>query len=82
LPLVCTTNTGGVDLITKDGKEGFIVPVGDIEAIKEKILFLYNNRDICYEMGQKAKKAEKGFTWKDYGDRYNRNLERIYNSKV
>lgn len=33
---MCTTNTGGVDLITKDGKEGFIVPVGDIEAIKEK----------------------------------------------
>lgn len=31
---------------------------------------------------KKQKRVEKGFTWKDYGDRYNRNLERIYNSKV
>jgi glycosyltransferase involved in cell wall biosynthesis len=82
LPLICTTNTGGGDLITKDGEEGFVIPIRDIEALKEKILYLYENQDICYEMGQKAKKrVSNGFTWEDYGNRYYDNLKRIYDNK-
>ena len=79
LPLVCSTNTGGEDLITKDGEEGFVLPIRDVEAIKEKILYLYKNQDIAEKMGQKAKKrVENGFSWKEYGDRYYKNLEKIY----
>jgi len=82
LPLICTTNTGGDDLITKDGEEGFVIPIRDIDAIKEKILYLYENQDIAKEMGQKAKKrVSLGFTWDDYGDRYIENLERILSAK-
>ena len=82
LPLICSTNTGGDDLITKDGEEGFVIPIKNVEAIKEKILYLYNNQDITKEMGQKAKKrVESGFTWEDYGNRYIKNLEEIYASK-
>ncbi len=82
LPLVCTTNTGGEDLITKDGEEGFVIPIRDVEAIKEKILLLYNNRSLTKAMGQKAKKkVEKGFTWNDFGERYIRNLEAISDKK-
>ncbi len=68
LPLICTTNTGGEDLI-EDGKEGFILPIRDAEALKEKIIYLYDHQDICYEMGQAAKrKVQHGFTWDDYGE--------------
>lgn len=68
LPLICTTNTGGDDLV-EDGQEGFIVPIRDVEAIKEKILYLYKNQDVCYQMGQAAKhKVQRGFTWDDYGE--------------
>ena len=82
LPLICSTNTGGDDLITKDGEEGFVIPIKNVEAIKEKILYLYNNQDIAKEMGQKAKKRmESGFTWEDYGNRYIKNLEEIYATK-
>lgn len=82
LPLICTTNTGGDDLITKDGEEGFVIPIRDVEALKEKILYMYNNQDICKDMGGKAKKrVSKGFTWNDYGDRYIKNLERILSAK-
>jgi glycosyltransferase involved in cell wall biosynthesis len=78
LPLICTTNTGGGDLITKDGVEGFVIPVRDVNAIKEKILYLYNNPNICKEMGEKAKKrVENNFTWDDYGDRYIENLRGV-----
>jgi glycosyltransferase involved in cell wall biosynthesis len=82
LPLICTTNTGGEDLITKDGEEGYVVPIRDVEALKEKILYLYENQDIAKEMGQKAKqKVENGFTWDNYGDRYYNNLKEIYDKK-
>lgn len=67
LPVICTTNTGGEDLI-EEGNEGFVIPIRNIEAIKEKILFLYENRDSCYQMGQAAKKrVQNSLTWDDYG---------------
>lgn len=69
LPLICTTNTGGEDLI-EDGKEGFIIPIRDVDALKEKILYLYENPELCREMGHAAcKKVQTRFTWKDYGNR-------------
>jgi len=82
LPLICTTNTGGEDFITEQGKEGFVIPIRDIEALKEKILYLYENRKICKEMGENAKKRVKnGLSWDDYGNRYYHNLKKIYDSK-
>ena len=80
LPLICTTNTGGEDLISKNGEEGFVIPIRDVEALKDKITVLYKNPDICKEMGVKAKKRiQSGFTWDDYGKRYIDNLKSIIN---
>jgi glycosyltransferase involved in cell wall biosynthesis len=44
LAVVATTNTGGEDLFT-DGVEGFIVPIRNLEAIREKVFCLYENID-------------------------------------
>jgi glycosyltransferase involved in cell wall biosynthesis len=69
LPLLCTLNSGGEDLI-ENGKEGFVLPIREVEALKEKILFLYEHQEICYEMGQAAKrKVRQGLTWDDYGNK-------------
>jgi glycosyltransferase involved in cell wall biosynthesis len=69
LPLICTTNTGGEDLI-RDGKEGFVIPIRNIELLKEKILWCYENQEHCRLMGQAAKKiVAQGFSWHDYGER-------------
>jgi len=82
LPIICTTNTGGEDFISEDGKEGFVIPIRDVEALKEKILFLYNNQDICKQMGQDAKeRISSGFTWKDYGDKLTKIYQEIYEAK-
>jgi glycosyltransferase involved in cell wall biosynthesis len=78
LPLICTTNTGGDDLITINGKEGFVIPICDVEAIKQKLVFLYNNKEICKEMGIAAKKkVGEGYTWDDYGKRYVNFLDKV-----
>jgi glycosyltransferase involved in cell wall biosynthesis len=78
LPLICTTNTGGEDLI-REGIDGFTVPIRDVEKLKEKIKFLYDNPEICGQMGKSAKEhISQGFTWDDYGDKIVREYERIY----
>lgn len=78
LPLICNTNTGGEDLITKNGEEGYVINIRDVQALKEKLLHLYHNPDVCLEMGQKPKqKVSHGFTWDDYVDRYVELLKKI-----
>ncbi len=68
LPIICTTNSGGEDII-EDGKEGFIIPVCDLDALKERLVFLYQNREVCAEMGRAARrKANDKFSWDDYGE--------------
>lgn len=69
LPLICTTNTGGEDIV-REGIDGFVVPIRDIEALKEKIAYLYSHPAELGIMGRSAKeRASSGFTWDDYGDR-------------
>jgi len=69
LPLICTTNTGGQDIV-REGNDGFVVPIRDIESLKEKILYLYNNRAKCEEMGSEAsKRILENYTWTHYGKR-------------
>jgi glycosyltransferase involved in cell wall biosynthesis len=67
LPVISTTNTGGADII-REGQEGFVVPIRDVEAIKEKILYFYENPEACKAIGESARKrVQAGFSWSDYG---------------
>ena len=67
LPVICTTNTGGEDIV-RDGIDGFVIPIRDVEALREKILYFYENPDKRAEMAESAKKrVSSGFTWDDYG---------------
>jgi len=42
IPVIVTENTGAKELI-KEGENGYIIPIRDIAAIKEKILHYYNS---------------------------------------
>jgi glycosyltransferase involved in cell wall biosynthesis len=81
LPVICTTNTGGKDII-REGIEGFIIPIRNVEKLKEKILYLYENPDICKSMGESAKiRVNSGFTWKDYGKKIIHAYKRILSQR-
>jgi glycosyltransferase involved in cell wall biosynthesis len=54
LPVIVTENARG---IVEDGKTGYVVPIRDPEAIKEKIEYLYRHRDVAKQMGKEARKA-------------------------
>ncbi|MBL0059164.1 MAG: glycosyltransferase family 4 protein [Elusimicrobia bacterium] len=53
LPVIATKNTGAEDVL-RNGKDGFIVPIRDVEAMKEKILFFYKNPAEMEEMGRNS----------------------------
>ena len=77
LPVITTTNTGGADVI-RDGRGGFIIPIRDVAALKEKILYFYENPEACRSMGEAAReRVQTGFTWEDYGEKMIAHYQRI-----
>jgi starch synthase len=54
LPIITTENAKS---LVEDGKNGFVVPIRNVEAIKEKIEFFYYNREMIEKMGEEAKKT-------------------------
>ncbi len=74
LPAVATA-TGNADQIVLDGKSGFLVPVGDVDALAEKLGWLIDHPQTWIEMGRAGRKiVEENF---DIG-RLNDRLVRIY----
>jgi glycosyltransferase involved in cell wall biosynthesis len=71
LPVIASENAGTV---VREGIDGFIIPIRDLEMLKEKILFLYKNESIRKEMGYNAGLHVRNFTW----EKYRQNLVNIY----
>ncbi|MDQ7028789.1 MAG: glycosyltransferase family 4 protein, partial [Ardenticatenia bacterium] len=66
LPVVTTPNAGSV---VRDGIEGFLVPIRDVEALAARLEHLRADEGLHLEMGQAARRRAKAFTWEHYGDR-------------
>jgi len=82
LPLISTVNSGAKDLIT-EGREGFLIPIRSVDSLKEKIMFFYQNPEICEKMGEFAReKAKNYFRWSDYGEKIIKEYKRILNEKI
>jgi len=69
VPVIASTNTGGEDIIA-DGKTGFIVPIRDSNAIKERIELLYNDRGLLRKMQKNCTTLALDLSWDAYGKRY------------
>lgn len=69
LPIVASDYSGADDLIT-DGKEGFIVPVRDVDRLADAISWCYEHREELRAMGRAARaKVESHFTLEHYNQR-------------
>ena len=67
-PVIATTNTGGLDCV-EEGRNGFIVPVGDVDAISEKFVWLADHPDEARAMRQAAiAQAAQASNVTRYGD--------------
>ncbi|MBD2164358.1 glycosyltransferase family 4 protein [Calothrix membranacea FACHB-236] len=77
LPIIHTTNTGGEDIV-RDGIDGFCVPIRDVEALKEKILVLYENPEKRDQMATNAlAQARNSLSWDDYGEKITKAYSQI-----
>jgi len=65
IPVITTPNTAAPDILT-DGIEGFIVPIRDVEALKEKLEWCYRHPQELAEMGQAARRKAEQLTWDLY----------------
>jgi len=70
LPVICTNAGGNVELV-KNGENGFLVEVGDIEDIHEKVSTLLDNHELRKAMGVKSREiALSQFSINAVGNRY------------
>lgn len=65
LPIIATENTGAPDIITH-GKEGFIVPIRNSDAIANHLNYLHENRNDLQKMSQNAWLRSKQLSWEAY----------------
>jgi glycosyltransferase involved in cell wall biosynthesis len=66
LPVITTANAGSV---VRDGIDGYIVPIRSPATIRDRLLFLYENRDALREMGNSARKHVAIFSWESFEQR-------------
>ncbi len=80
IPIITTYNAGGTDIIT-DGVEGFIIPIRDVEALKEKLEWCYEHPEELAQMGKEARKKAEQLTWDLYRQRLANQVSKILNSQ-
>lgn len=78
IPLITTVNAGSSDIVT-DGVEGFIVPIRDIEALKEKLEWCYCHPLELAEMGCAARQKAEQLTWDLYRQRLASRVQEFLN---
>lgn len=74
LPVITTENSGS---IVRDGKDGFIIPIRNIEAVKEKILLLYNNEYLRKKIAVNARKQAEKYDWENYRQKVVKLIKKI-----
>src|SRR5205085_9036426 len=68
VPVIASANTGASDLFS-DGVEGYIVPIRDPEAIRERILRLYEEPALRATMAAAALERVRSIGgWQSYGE--------------
>ncbi len=72
LPVICTPNAGS---LVRDGRNGFIVPVRDPDAIAEILLKLHADRELLHHLADQAAASGPDYGFDSYRDRLIRCLD-------
>ena len=76
LPVVCTENTGAADCIV-EGENGFVVPVQDADALRDRIEWFLANRNEIPRMARRAREKVMDYTWDTYYENAAMAVERL-----
>lgn len=75
LPVIITYNTGS---IARHDKDGFIIPIRNVEAIENNIQYFYDNPTEVDRMSKNARKHVESYSWEKYGEE----LVKAYNKII
>lgn len=75
------TDCGGMRDIIKDGENGFLVPVGDIEQIVNMVLLLLEDNSLRQKLCLNAQETIKEFTWQKSIDNLGNVLKNLHNGQ-
>lgn len=75
LPVIVTVPAGEP---VRDCEDGFVIPAGDVEALKDKIMYFYDHRDEIERMGRNAREQAEKYNWDAYSERTVAVLEDIW----
>jgi glycosyltransferase involved in cell wall biosynthesis len=80
---VIAAKVGGVPAVVIEGRNGVLVPPGNVEALAEAIIKLADNISTCRKLGQSGYELVKEkFDWQDSLDKMSELYERlIYESQ-
>ena len=57
LPVITTSNCGGADIVS-EGKDGFLIKVGDVDSLIDRIMWIKNNPNEAFTMSAEAIKKQ------------------------
>jgi len=78
IPVITTPHTAGPDVI-EDGVDGFIIPIRDVDALKDKLQWCKNNRKKLKDMGYAARKKAETMQWSIYREKLASSVKDILN---
>jgi glycogen(starch) synthase len=73
LPSV-VSDIGGTEHLIRDAETGYRVPVGDVEAIAEKVVHLLKGEGLCSRIGQQARRFAKAHSTQEAAARKTHDL--------
>ncbi len=77
--VVVATDCGGPKDVIEDGVNGFLVPVGDADAIVNRVKLLLDDDTLRKQMQQRALETVKRFTWDKCVNELEHALEQVAN---
>jgi len=75
VPIICTKNSGSV---IKDGEEGYIVEIRDVDTIIIKLKHLYNNQEKLTKLSENCLKTSLEYTVDNYGNKLISNIKNTF----
>jgi len=69
LPIVAT-RTGGTDELVVEGRNGFVVEMGNSADLAEKMEKIISNRELCEKMGAESVSLAEGMSWQKVAEKY------------
>jgi glycosyltransferase involved in cell wall biosynthesis len=60
--------------VIREGVDGFYIPMRDVEALKERMLYFYTHRDEVARMGANASERAQNFSW----DRFSHQIAELF----